>query len=428
MPRIATHASPGLISEDYVVDVPVDHATPDGPTLEIFSRVVTAPGKEDADLPLLLYLQGGPGGKADRPLPSNPWLRRALQEFRVVLMDQRGTGRSTPATRQSLDGLSPEAQADYLAHFRADSIVADAEMVRAELIGDRPWSVLGQSFGGFCAVSYLSRAPQGLREVLVTGGLPGVGVDADTVYRAAYPRVRAKNRSYFSRYPEDQRVLARVLEHLETRDVRMPSGERLSPRRLQVLGLLLGGQTGFERLHHLFEEAFIAGRTGPQLSDTFLRGVDAAVSFADRPLFAVLHEAIYGEAGATAWAAHRVRAEFPEFDPAAPAPLLTGEMIYPWMFEEDPALEALAPAADLLACRTGWPRLYDLDRLAANEVPVAAVVYHDDMYVDRDHSLATADLVGQVRTWVTNEYEHDGLRSDARVLDRLLAIVRGRAG
>jgi pimeloyl-ACP methyl ester carboxylesterase len=427
VPRIATYAPPGLICSDHVVDVPLKHDAPDGQTLGIFSRVVTAAGRQDDDLPVLLYLQGGPGGKADRPLPANPWLRRALREFRVVLMDQRGTGRSAPATRQSLAGTSAAEQADYLSHFRADAIVADAEQVRAELIGDRSWSVLGQSFGGFCAVSYLSFAPHGLREVLITGGLPGLDVDADAVYRAAYPRVRAKNARYFARYPADQRAFARVLEHLATQDVRMPTGERLTPRRLQVLGLQLGSQTGFERLHYLFEEAFTTGSSGQELSDTFLRGVDAAVSFAERPLFAVLQEAIYGHASPTRWAAHRVREEFPEFDPSSDHPLLTGEMIYPWMFDEDPGLVDLRAAAHLLAERTDWPALYDRDRLAANEVPVAAAVYHDDMYVDREHSLSTADLIGRARTWVTSEYEHDGLRSDERVLDRLLDMVRGRS-
>ena len=52
----------------------------------------------------------------------------------MLLLDQRGTGRSTPATRQTLARLgSAQAQADYLAHFRADSIVLDAELIRREL-------------------------------------------------------------------------------------------------------------------------------------------------------------------------------------------------------------------------------------------------------------------------------------------------------
>ncbi len=69
--------------------------------------------------------------------------------------------------------------------------------------------------------------------------------------------------------------------------------------------------------------------------------------------------------------------------------------------------------------------LYDPERLAANEVPVAAAVYHDDMYVDTADSLRTAAAIRGLRTWVTDEYEHDGVRAGGpRVLDRLLALVR----
>ena len=106
---------------------------------------------------------------------------------------------------------------------------------------------------------------------------------------------------------------------------------------------------------------------------------------------------------------------------------LTGEMIYPWMFETDRALAPLAEAAHLLAEHEGWAALYDHDRLAANTVPVAAAVYHDDMYVEYAYSMETAGRLGACEPWVTNEYSHDGLRSDARVLDRLLDMVAGEA-
>ena len=69
-----------------------------------------------------------------------------------------------------------------------------------------------------------------------------------------------------------------------------------------------------------------------------------------------------------------------------------------------------------------------LDRLADNEVPVSAVVYFDDMYVDAGLSLETASRVGNVRAWVTNEYEHDGLRADpGRLLGRLRERLLGPA-
>ena len=65
--------------------------------------------------------------------------------------------------------------------------------------------------------------------------------------------------------------------------------------------------------------------------------------------------------------------------------LFTAEHVYPWMFEECAALAPLREAAELLA-EHDWPRLYDPQRLAANEVPVAAAIYADDMFVERAFS------------------------------------------
>ena len=104
------------------------------------------------------------------------------------MLDQRGTGRSSPVG--TLAGLTPDQQADYLSHFRADSIIRDAEWIRREL-GVERWSVLGQSFGGMCITSYLSLAPDGLREAFITGGLPTVEADIDEVYAHTY-RARAR--------------------------------------------------------------------------------------------------------------------------------------------------------------------------------------------------------------------------------------------
>ena len=91
------------------------------------------------------------------------------------------------------------------------------------------------------------------------------------------------------------------------------------------------------------------------------------------------------------------------------------------MFDEIASLRPFAPAAHALAVREDLPELYDPARLAVNEVPVDAAVYVEDMYVDTDLSLETAAAVGNVRTWVTNEFEHDGLRT-GDVLDRLLGL------
>jgi len=430
---------PGVVLTDHLFQVPLDHAAPQGEQIELYAREVVAAGLERADLPWLLYLQGGPGGRAGRPLGRDSWLDRALDDYRVLLLDQRGTGRSTPATRQTLPSRGGAAeQAEYLSRFRADSIVRDAELIRRRLLGERgQWSLLGQSFGGFCTLTYLSLAPEGVREALVTGGLAGLRSSAADVYRAAYPRVARKNAAHYARYPQDVEAVRRIAEHLSAAPAELPGGGRLTVRAFQALGLLLGSGSGSDTLHYLLEDAWVRGGAGLELSDTFLAGAQAKLSFAEGPLYAVMHESIYGQRsvdpGPTGWAAERVRPEFPGFDAARAleegAPVrFTGEMIYPWMFETDPALRPLRETAELLAGRTDWPDLYAADALAANQVPVAAAVYHDDMYVDTADSLATAGAVSGVRTWVTNEWEHDGLRvSGGQVLDRLIRMVRGEA-
>ena len=418
---------PGTVLTDRFFGVPLDHQRPDGEQIEVFAREVVAADKADADLPWLLFLQGGPGFAAPRPEGRESWLDRALNDYRVLLLDQRGTGRSCPANRRTLARLGPEepqAQADYLTHFRADSIVLDAELIRRELT-DEPWSVLGQSFGGMCTVTYLSFAPHGIREAFITGGLPGLTVTADDIYRRTYRTVAAKNAAHYERYPDDVDQARRVAEYLTEHDVRLPDGAPLTVAAFQSAGAMLGQSGGSHALHYLLEDPF----AGDELSDVFRYAVMNELSFATGPLYALLHEAAYAQGFATRWSAQRIRAEFEEFGPrfTGSDPLyFTGEMIYPWMIDADPVLRPLRQAADILAERDDWPPLYDPTRLAANEVPVAAAIYYNDMYVDRELSMQTAAAIRGLQAWVTSEYEHDGLRvSDGTVLDRLIGMVRG---
>ena len=426
---VSTYSQPGTVLTDHMFLVPLDHARPGGEQIEVYAREVVAAGKAGEDLPWLLFLQGGPGFGAQRPVGRETWLHRALDDYRVLLLDQRGTGRSTPVTARSLEGRTPRDQADYLTHFRADSIVLDAELIRRELAGGAPWSVLGQSYGGFCAVSYLSFAPHGVREAFITGGLPSLDATAEDVYRATYPRVAAKNAEHYERYPDDADRARRVARHLADTDVRLPDGAPFTVGAFQSLGRMLGESTGSHILHYLLEDPF----DGDSLSDAFLYRVQSELSFAGAPLYALLHEACYAQGTATKWAAQRIRAEFPAFAPAAAVegtspPLFTGEMIYPWMVDADPVLRPLRGAAEILADRDDWPVLYDPARLAATEVPAAAAVYYGDMYVDRGFSMRTARAIPGLRPWVTSEYEHDGLRvSGGKVLGRLIAMARGEA-
>jgi pimeloyl-ACP methyl ester carboxylesterase len=409
----ATFATAGLVLTEHEFSVPLDHSGHDGERITVFVREVADP--DGRERPSLVFFQGGPGGEAPRPTrhPSAPgWLGRALEDFRVLMLDQRGTGRSSPIG--TLPGLTPAQQADRMSHFRADAIVRDAEWIRREL-GVERWSVLGQSFGGLCVTTYLSIAPDGLREAFITGGLPPLGARIDDVYRATYARTLERNRRYYERYPVDRARVRELHERLEAEDVRLPSGDRLTSRRLRQLGQGLGMSDGAEQLHYLLER--------PADSPQFLHDVEAALPFARDPLYAILHEACWADGGATRWSAQRLL----PFDYEDAPELFTGEHVYPWMFEDYGALAPLREAAEILAARE-WPRLYDPAQLRANDVPAAAAIYAQDMYVERALSEETAAQVRGLRPWLTSEYEHDGLRADgARILGRLIDLARGRA-
>jgi pimeloyl-ACP methyl ester carboxylesterase len=402
---------PGLRVIEHTFEVPLDHSDPGGRRIEVFAREVADP--DGGERPFLVYLQGGPGFEAPRPSrhPDSPaWLERALSDFRVLMLDQRGTGRSTPV--DGLAGMSAEEQAEYLSHFRADSIVRDAELIR-QALGQERWSLLGQSFGGMCVVTYLSIAPEGLREALITGGLPPLGGHIDEVYERTYRLVLERNRRYYDRYPGDRERVRELQRSIEAGEVVLPSGDRMTSRRFRQLGLQLGFTGGDEALHYLLEL--------PLHSPAFRYDLESGFAFARDPIYAVLHEASWADGHATRWSAQRMLpAEF-----EAPE-LFTGEHVYPWMFEDYGALRPLAGAAELLAERE-WPRLYDPDVLAANQVPTAALVYANDMYVERGYSERTAGRIRGCRMWLTNEYEHNGLRvAGAHILGRLLDLARDR--
>lgn len=403
---------PGLVAIEHSFEIPLDHHDPGGERITVFARELADP--DGRDRPFLVYLQGGPGIEAPRPTrqPRSPgWLDRALEEFRVLMLDQRGTGRSSPIG--TLPDLTPQQQADHLAHFRADSIVRDAEWIRRDL-GVERWSVLGQSFGGMCVTTYLSLAPDGLREAFITGGLPPLEAGIDEIYAHTYQRVLERNRRYYKRYPADRERVLRLHERIEANGVRLPCGDQLTWRRFRQLGQMLGMSDGAERLHYLLE-------LSPD-SPAFLHDVENAVMFARNPLYALLHEAGWADGGTTRWSAQRLLPA--EFD--APE-LFTGEHVYPWMFDDYGALAPVRDAAHLLAQRE-WPPLYDVGVLRGNQVPVAAAIYVEDMYVERALSEQTAAEIPGLRRWITNEYDHNGLRVDGeRILSRLIDLARAPA-
>lgn len=406
---------------EHVLTAPLVHGdTADDRTIDIFAREYVPLGGED--LPALLFLQGGPGHGALRPTsPTREiggWLGEALKNYRVILLDQRGTGRSTP-----VDAAVP-LPAEHLTHLRADSIVADAELLRKAL-DEKPWSLLGQSFGGFCITTYLSQHPEGVAEAFFTGGLPGL-VPIDDVYRATYAKTAVRNERLHAQFPGSAQLIRDICHHLDTHEEFLADGSRLSSRRFRMVGMNLGRTGGFDTLNYLLEDPFHTVDGEKRLRTPFLLHVADEVRFADAPLYAVVHESIYGTDTATNWAASRIGEQLPGFtetiEDADPV-YLTGEHIRPWLFDEDPALRTWKHAASELAAKDDWTPLYDADALAAtadNGIRSAAAVYLDDIFVPFELSMETASHIGGLRPHVTNRWEHNGLGVDGATLFRTL--------
>ncbi|KAA8817288.1 alpha/beta fold hydrolase [Bifidobacterium callitrichos] len=467
---------PGLHIEDRSIDVPLDwtghepgHGF-DGEPIKLFYRVVTTPEHVHDDLPLLIFLQGGPGGAGPRLLSpqSDGWIEEATKHFRVILPDQRGTGRSNRVDTHTMTRIAAahtgttdaaRAQADYLKLFLADSIVRDFEHLRRTEFGGRKWVTMGQSYGGFLTLTYLSLFPEGINASFTTGGIPHVPADATEVYEHTFPRMARKTQQFYERYPQDAARVAALADTLPTAaEVNefvatltdtvlgqlggtaiehrlgviagmaahgfplLPNGDPLTVERLQCLGSDFGMKPSFERVHWILDDAFTSGdgsvsaETEPgdaplsDLSDEFLAKVMNATS--SRPLYWPLQEFIYanGELDEPIrWAAQRVRDRHPEFDTGERPLNFTGEAMFPWMFEQEAALRPFRAAMDVLMEDTHFGVIYDEERLAGNEVPLQAGVYFDDMYVDSGMQLDTLSRIGNSHYWVTNEFEHDGL-------------------
>ncbi|MCH4209125.1 alpha/beta fold hydrolase [Bifidobacterium sp.] len=432
---------PGMHVEEHSIAVPLDWSgtTPGASahvaagemadSLALFYRVLSAPEHaHDTDLPLLVYLQGGPGGAGPRPLgpSSDGWIAEAIKHFRVILPDQRGTGRSSRIDGQVMARFErPEDQAAYLKRFLADSIVRDFEHLRRTEFGAAPWVTLGQSYGGFLTLTYLSLFPQGLAASFTCGGIPHVPADAREVYEHTFPRMAAKTRQYYERYPQDRDRVAAVADRLGHADAaaqpplpKLPNGDPLSIERLQALGGGFGMKPSFERVHWIFDSAFLDGDGEPggqsPLSEEFLAAVGSAT--ASSPLYWPLQEFIYADGELEQpinWAAQQVRDEHSEFSTRQRPLLFTGEAMFPWMFEQERALRPFRSVMDVLMADTHFGTIYDMGQLARNEVPLQSVVYYDDMYVDSGLQLDTLSHVGRSHYWVTNEFEHDGLHGDA---------------
>lgn len=400
---------------ELTLSLPLSAEADDHRSIEVFARIVTAPGGENH--PYLLFLQGGPGHESPRPSlePLHPsWLGVALEEYRVVFLDQRGTGRSSPVGDDILTRSDTEAVAEYLSHLRADGIVRDAEAVR-EHLGVASWSLLGQSFGGFTTLHYLSTHPGVLDDVFITGGLSALSRPAAEIYADTYARMRTISEAYYRRFPGHREVIRGLVERARGGELVLPSGEVVSESRLRSLGHLLGSDDGWFDLHSLLER--------DPGSNAFRHDLAALLPFSARnPLYYVLHESSYADGVVTDWAAERAYPGTFRSDTS----LLTGEHVFREWAETVPELRPWRDVALRLA-GWRWPKLYDAEALRDSGATGAAAVYVRDVFVPLDFSLETAAQLPGVRLHITSDHEHNGLRaSGGAVLRHLFDLAHGR--
>lgn len=258
----------GVAARCGTLAVPENHATGQGPTIDLYVAVLPATGPTPAP-DALFFLSGGPGGVAS---VDHAWTADALYGLNrsrdFVLVDQRGVGQSNPLRCPApaftvADALRPENApqleayiADCVsdlpgdpAHYTSAMAAADLEAVR-EALGYQQINLYGGSYGATLAQYYALAYPERVRTLFLEGAsLLGVHL------RERWPITRqaaleqlfracAEDASCNARYPALQAafaaVLARVGERPVTTSVTLPDGAPIVVDR-QALYLLVNG-------------------------------------------------------------------------------------------------------------------------------------------------------------------------------------------
>lgn len=184
--------------------VPLDPGDPGAETIDLFVAVVDALAEQGAADPLVV-IAGGPGQAATSfYVTAEPAFARVVRKRDIILVDQRGTGRSAPlmceggeddvfleagdidrvvdASRECLEGLAHDPR-----FFTTSVAVRDLERVR-QALGYPELNLYGISYGTRVAQHYLRRYPDRTRRVILDGVLPpavALGADVPVASQAA---------------------------------------------------------------------------------------------------------------------------------------------------------------------------------------------------------------------------------------------------
>jgi len=182
LPKVAQAVRCGTL------DVPENRQHPDGRRLSIFVAVLPANTLSPQPDPLVL-LAGGPGQAASTLGPFALSLSAIRRTRDIVLIDQRGTGRSSPL---ACPAFAPDEHAEFdtdpvpkallcawqlagkgvdASQYTTSAWVADVDAMR-EALGYRQVNLWGGSYGTRVAQEYLRRHPEHVRSVVLDGVAP----------------------------------------------------------------------------------------------------------------------------------------------------------------------------------------------------------------------------------------------------------------
>jgi pimeloyl-ACP methyl ester carboxylesterase len=220
---------------------PLDPAAPQGRRIDIHFAVLPALARNKKPDPVFFFA-GGPGQSALALAGPVSGLLARLQNRRdIVLIDQRGTGRSaplrcadSPPTRPLAEQFDPRRQVAEMAacraalqllphgelrHFTTALAVQDADAVR-QAVGARQVNLVGVSYGTRVALDYARQFPQTVRRAVLDGVAPpdmalpqAAGADAQAAFDALLASCEA-DPACRARHPAQRALWQRLLDGL----------------------------------------------------------------------------------------------------------------------------------------------------------------------------------------------------------------------
>ena len=180
-----TNSSSILYAECSIWHQPLDHAKPFGSAIELFVTKISSTAVEPPKHALTL-INGGPGGSSiDLLVNFAPILQQISQHMDIIVLDQRGTGRSTALDCKNMSAdIDPrtidlgretkrclESLAFSPVNFTTSVAIRDLENLRIAM-GYEAWDIYGTSYGTRVALQYLKRYEASVRTLTLDGVLP----------------------------------------------------------------------------------------------------------------------------------------------------------------------------------------------------------------------------------------------------------------